>query len=96
MTYAHQIARGIAYEETGAEDWSEIETRYGGGGYRSIDREKLAGQITAAINADRKRIAAELDCPKDCRFANAGGTCQRTDDLCSHYVADCIRRGCKP
>jgi len=35
--YPHVIARAIAYEETGDDDWSELETSYGGGGYR-IDR----------------------------------------------------------
>ena len=51
--YPHVIARAIAYEETGDDDWSELETSYGGGGYR-IDREKLAARIAAAIEADRK------------------------------------------
>lgn len=95
MTHAHTIARGIAYEETGEADWSQLETSYGGGGYQ-IDREALAARITAAINADREQIAAWIDCTDDCNYANAGGTCQRINDFCSHYVADCIRRGCKP
>lgn len=49
-----------------------------------------------ATAREREQIAAWLDCPKDCRFANAAGTCQRTDELCSHYVAESIRLGEKP
>ena len=55
--YAHVAARAIAYEETGDGDWSELETAYGGGGYR-IDREKLAAQITIAINEATKAAHA--------------------------------------
>lgn len=53
LPHAHVAARAIAYEETGSEDWSEVETSYAGGGYR-IDRERLSARITAAIEADRR------------------------------------------
>ena len=50
----------------------------------------------AAVARERERLAGFVDCPTDCNYANASGTCQRINDFCSHYVADCIRRGEKP
>lgn len=52
--------------------------------------------VERAVQMERELIASWLDCPDDCRFANASGTCQRTSELCFRYVADCIRNGEKP
>lgn len=51
---------------------------------------------TAAVIAEREKIAAWIECGKDCQFSTASGECRRSDDFCSRYVADCIRRGVKP
>jgi hypothetical protein len=69
--YAHTIARGIAYEETGDEDWSELETSYGGGGYR-IDREKLTAKITAAIETERNAATKAAHAATASAFADMG------------------------
>lgn len=45
------------------------------------------------VARERERIAAWLDCPSDCRHADAGGACDRYDGPCSRDVADFIRRG---
>ena len=50
----------------------------------------------ARVEAERERIAGWLDCPKDCRYVNASGTCQRTDEICSHHVAESVRAGDQP
>lgn len=58
--------------------------------------EPVTPEIERAVVAERERIAAWLDCTKDCQHATANGSCHRIDDFCSRYVADCIRRGTKP
>lgn len=57
----------------------------------ALDRFRAAG-----VREERERIAAHIDCLRDCRYANASGTCQRTDEICSHHVAESIRAGEAP
>lgn len=48
------------------------------------------------VQQERDKIAEWLDCTKDCQYVTVSGECRRFNDLCSHYVAECIRRGEKP
>lgn len=50
----------------------------------------------AARNEEREKIAAWLECPKYCHHLTGDGHCNRIDDFCARYVAECIRNGCKP
>lgn len=50
----------------------------------------------ATVERERQIIAGWLDCTDQCRYVNASGTCQRTDELCSHHVAESIRAGEQP
>lgn len=52
--------------------------------------------MEAALRCERERIAGWLDCTERCRYVNASGVCQRTDELCSHHVAESIRAGEAP
>lgn len=54
---------------------------------------ELLGKV---IQAERDKIASWLDCPTDCRYVDTSGVCQRTDELCHHYVAESIRAGEEP
>ena len=67
----HDVARGIAYEETGDEDWSKLETAYGGGGYQ-IDREKLAARIAAVIKSERDHATKEAHTASAPAFRDMG------------------------
>jgi hypothetical protein len=55
-----------------------------------------AQRVEQAVARERERIAGWLDCTADCYFVSASGTCQRTNDLCSHHVAESIRAGEAP
>ena len=67
----HDVARGIAYEETGDEDWSKLETSYGGGGYQ-IDRERLSARIAAVIKAERDHATKEAHAASAPSFRDMG------------------------
>lgn len=49
-----------------------------------------------AVKKERETVASWLDCTNQCRYVNASGICQRTDQLCSHHVAESIRAGESP
>lgn len=48
------------------------------------------------VQMEREKIAAWLMCSEDCRYRSTDGNCTRLNDLCSAYVADCIRNGEQP
>lgn len=56
----------------------------------------IADCVAVAVDEERKKIAAWLECGKDCQHQTGDGHCNRIDDFCARYVADCIRIGAKP